>query len=301
MREAVLEKLRARPAYYLAEYTRRFGNVLNTDDAATLFPEYNDSNETRAKYRLAVQPAASWIRNELFRRALLEPGKETVVFIGGGPGAGKSTLLRQNPSIAENAKVVFDAILSDLPGVEQLVDQARKARREVSVTCVHRDPLDAYGSVLERAVTEGRLPSIEYFLAAREGASRTVRGLQERHADDPQVEVRAIENRGPERQATFQALDTLPVENYNELRGQLHELVESEHAAGRISEATYQQARRDDSGPESRLVRGTGDDWPGSGVGGDSGQEGPRDGGEPTSLRPDRPGSGESPGSGGVT
>jgi hypothetical protein len=249
--EETLRKLQADPEKYLAEYIARFRNVLNTDDAASLFPEYNESLETRAKYRLAVQPAARWVRDEVFRRALLQPGKETVVFIGGGPGAGKSALLRKNPAISENAKVVFDAILSDLPGVERLVNQARHAGREVSVTYVHRDPLDAYRSVLERAVTEGRLPSIGYFLDAREGAAHTVRGLRQRHADDPQVEVRAVENRGPERQGTVKVLDTLPVENYNELRGQLHELAESEYTAGRISETTYRQARRDDFGPKS--------------------------------------------------
>jgi len=38
---------------------------------------------------------------------------------------------------------------------------------------------------------EGRLPSNQSFLAASEGAARSVRGLQKRCKDDPKVEVRA--------------------------------------------------------------------------------------------------------------
>jgi hypothetical protein len=44
------ETLQADQEDYLAEYTKRFGNVLNTDDAATLFHEYTESLETRAIY-----------------------------------------------------------------------------------------------------------------------------------------------------------------------------------------------------------------------------------------------------------
>jgi len=39
VRRVTWEKLQANPESYLAEYTKRFGNVLNADDAATLFDE----------------------------------------------------------------------------------------------------------------------------------------------------------------------------------------------------------------------------------------------------------------------
>jgi hypothetical protein len=60
VREQTLAELRANPEHYLAAYTARFGNVLNADDAATLFEAYN---QDRAKYRVAVHPAATWIRD----------------------------------------------------------------------------------------------------------------------------------------------------------------------------------------------------------------------------------------------
>jgi len=41
VRAETLRKLRASPESYLAEYSSKFGNVLNADDAATLFDEYS--------------------------------------------------------------------------------------------------------------------------------------------------------------------------------------------------------------------------------------------------------------------
>jgi len=63
---------------------------LNAGDAATLFDEYNVD---RARYRVAVHPAATWIREELFRRALTAApamGKERIVFTAGGNAVGKT-------------------------------------------------------------------------------------------------------------------------------------------------------------------------------------------------------------------
>ena len=47
----MLNELAADSERYLAQYAERFGNVLNADDAATLFDEYN---QDRARYRLAM-------------------------------------------------------------------------------------------------------------------------------------------------------------------------------------------------------------------------------------------------------
>jgi hypothetical protein len=42
VRTTVLDKLAADSARYLSGYSARFENVLNADDAATLFEEYNE-------------------------------------------------------------------------------------------------------------------------------------------------------------------------------------------------------------------------------------------------------------------
>jgi hypothetical protein len=79
-RETIYKKLADNPERFLAEYTERFGDVLNADNAATLFEDYGAD---RAKHREAVHPAATWNRDELFRRKLGEldaQGCDSVVF-----------------------------------------------------------------------------------------------------------------------------------------------------------------------------------------------------------------------------
>jgi hypothetical protein len=107
VREETLRKLRANPELYLVEYSSKFANVLNADDAATLFDEYN---QDPAKYRVAVHTAATWIRDELFQRALAErapEGRNRVVFTAGGNAAGKSTAISFTKD-GLGAQVVFD-------------------------------------------------------------------------------------------------------------------------------------------------------------------------------------------------
>ncbi len=61
VRETILAQLELNPEHYIAEYTHRFGNILNADDATgLLFSQYNDNP---ARYRVAVHPAAQWIRD----------------------------------------------------------------------------------------------------------------------------------------------------------------------------------------------------------------------------------------------
>jgi hypothetical protein len=137
----------------LNEYQQRFGNVLNADNAAELFPDYAQSLESRAKYRVAVHPAAQWVRDELFQRALNDPDKKEVVFTAGGNGAGKT--LGSPPG-----DVVMDSTLSNPEHSERLIRQALDAGKQVTVVYIFRPIEDALKGVLERAQTEGRTVSI---------------------------------------------------------------------------------------------------------------------------------------------
>jgi hypothetical protein len=150
VREETLRKLRANPEAYLAKYANQFANVLNADDAATLFDEYN---QDRAKYRVAVHPAATWIRDELFRRALAEraaEGRNRVVFTAGGNAAGKSTAIAFTKD-GLRAQVVFDSTLSNSEHARRLVDQALAVDKRITVLYVDRPLEDTFRGMLERA------------------------------------------------------------------------------------------------------------------------------------------------------
>jgi hypothetical protein len=137
VRQEILKKLHADPEHYLTEYAKRFGNIPNADDAATLFDEYNGNP---AKYLVAVHPAATWIRDELLRRALTTEapeGKNRVDFTAGGNAAGKSTALAVS-GVATRAQVVFDSTFSNPEHAKRLIEQPLGAGRTVNVLYVTR-------------------------------------------------------------------------------------------------------------------------------------------------------------------
>ena len=112
VRVRTIAQVESNPEHFLLEYSKRFGNVLNADNAATLFDEYNVNP---AKYRVAVHPAAQWIRDELFRRTLAEPavaGNNRVVFTAGGNASGKSSTVAASGADA-GAQIVLDSTFSN--------------------------------------------------------------------------------------------------------------------------------------------------------------------------------------------
>ncbi|MGD1070054.1 MAG: hypothetical protein ABSB15_07925 [Bryobacteraceae bacterium] len=110
----------------------RFGNLLNADNAATLFAEYN---EDPARYRVAVHLAAQWIRDELFARALTESrwDQDRTVFTAGGNAAGKSLAISFSAAGAHSTAAVLDSTLSDHGHAIKLIEQAVKAEKKITI------------------------------------------------------------------------------------------------------------------------------------------------------------------------
>jgi hypothetical protein len=137
----------------LAEYTRRFGSVLNADNAAELFADYAASNPARTKYRVAVHPAAQWIRDELYRRALADPNVKEVVFTAGGNGAGKTTGDPQS-----------DAVLDSTLNNPEHADRVQTMTSSATECCHHAvggaGPCSGVSPVNMRAISESERPAV---------------------------------------------------------------------------------------------------------------------------------------------
>ena len=194
VRDIILAALRTDPERYLTAYSLEFGNVLNADNAATLFPEYN---QNRAKYREAVHPAAQWIRDELFRRALaqrLVPEiKNRVVFTIGGNAVGKSTALAYTGD-RQKAQIVFDSTLSNPEHAKRLIAQALAAGKLVGIRYVCRPFADTFRGMLERARTEGRVVTIDQLVNSARAAAETVRALYVEFGEDRRFEFAFVAN-----------------------------------------------------------------------------------------------------------
>jgi hypothetical protein len=242
-REETLRKLRANPEAYLAEYTNKFGNVLNADDAAMLFDEYN---RDRAKYRVAVHPAATWIRDELFRRALAETapeGRNRVVFTAGGNAAGKSTAVAVTGS-AKQAQVVFDSTFSNPEHAKKLMDQVLGSGKTVVVLHVSRRLDEIFAAMLDRAESQGRVVTIEQLIGSHRGSAQAVCDLSQRFEHNPSVEFVFIDNSGSGAREGSIALAA--PQDYTETRKRLYDLLDREYESGRITEENYRRIRRRD-------------------------------------------------------
>jgi hypothetical protein len=176
--ESFLDELRSDPARFSDEYKRRFGNILNADDAATLFDRYNASPLTM---RTVVHPAATELRDSLLQERLAEdapPGKNFVLFTAGGNATGKSTIALLSGA-ASAAHAVFDSTLSNPDEARKLVNQTLAAGKEVHIYHVSR-PLDEtlYG-MIERSKGEGRVVSIPQLLRSTQHSAATVWAIAE--------------------------------------------------------------------------------------------------------------------------
>jgi hypothetical protein len=240
VRQGILRKLQADPERYLAAYAARFGNILNADDAAALFDEYN---QDPSRYRVAVHPAATWMRDELFRRALLisvDAGKNRVVFTAGSNAAGKSTAISFTKE-RSRAQVVFDSTFSNSAHAVILVDQVLAVNKSVSILYIRRPLQQALLGMLERARREGRLVTTDQLVNSDEGAARTTQELWTEFHEDPRFEFRFIDNfEAAPRLGTIELADP---RDYTEIRRDLYELLDAEHQSGRITEAVYRRIR----------------------------------------------------------
>ena len=240
MTARALEKIRSHPEDLLAEYQRRFGNVLNADNAAELFPDYAASPNTRTRYRTAIHGAAQWVRDELFNRALADPDVKEVVFTAGGNGAGKT-------SAGLTGDVVMDSTLSNPQHSQRLIQSALDSGKRVHVVYTFRPIEEAFQGVLDRAQTEGRTVPINTMIKTHEGAATTVSQLYALYGDNPNVAFRFIDNSGP--QPSIGTIALTRKQNYSATRRNLDAILESKRAE--VGETIYKATKG--AGP-----RGTG-------------------------------------------
>lgn len=217
VRAAALQALHADPEKFLAEYTRRFGNVLNADSAAELFPEYAASLESRARFRVAVHPAAQWVRDELFARALADPLVKEVVFTAGGNGAGKT-------STGVLGDVIYDSTLNNLEHATKIINQVLAVGKQIQVFYVFRPISAAFRGVLERAANQGRTVAVDTIIKTHTEAAKTAAALHDAYEDDARIAVRFVDNSAPVPVSADVALTRK--EDYASRRDELYAILE---------------------------------------------------------------------------
>jgi hypothetical protein len=223
------------------------GKVLNTDIARELSPEYAAD---RTKSAAVHEPASALVKAMFARKLKEEPGQgedPLVVFSAGGTGAGKTTGL-DAAGIGARAQIVYDSNMNSLESSVRRIDQALDAGKQVQILYTFRDPVEALtGGALPRAMRQekqlgsGRTVPVSEHAKTHIGAAKVVRQLAEKYADDPRVNVMAVDNSRSKGNARVSSLDLVPELDlaHNELVGKLNEALEQQREAGKISDSVF--------------------------------------------------------------
>lgn len=257
------------------------GRILNTDTARELSPEYL-ADRTRSA---DVHEAASDTVKLLYEQKLAQPTPagmdNTVLFTAGGTGAGKTTGMRAMGDAIGRPEIVYDTNMNTLSSAVDKIEKALAAGRNVDIVYVYRDPVEALtGGAIPRAQRQaekfgtGRTVPLAEHAKTHVGVRPTMEAIAARYADDPRVQVSAVDNsRGKNKQQVVD-LATLPRVEETTLHERLQAALEEARAGG-LAENLYRGFGGPGQGARPALAgnRG-GNQRPGQGPSGESGKAG---------------------------
>lgn len=257
------------------------GRILNTDTARELSPEYL-ADRTRSA---DVHEAASDTVKLLYEQKLAQPTPagmdNTVLFTAGGTGAGKTTGVRAMGDAIGRPEIVYDTNMNTLSSAVDKIEKALAAGRNVDIVYVYRDPVEALtGGAIPRAQRQaekfgtGRTVPLAEHAKTHVGVRPTMEAIAARYADDPRVQVSAVDNsRGKNKQQVVD-LATLPRVEETTIHERLQAALEEARAGG-LAENLYRGFGGPGQGARPALAgnRG-GNQRPGQGPSGESGKAG---------------------------
>lgn len=263
--ERLTAKLSTREAEaeYNALKDTRGGKVLSVDAARELSPDYLKNRTLSADVH---EPASAFIKRQYAKKLAEAPkaGEEPeVIFNAGGTGAGKTTGLDLLAGEADRAQIIYDTNMDSYGSSVTKIEQALKAGKAVKILYTFRDPLEALREgALTRAMRQegtfgsGRTVPLESHIKTHKGSRATVEKLIEKYQGDERVQIRVIDNSRGRGNAIVSSLEKLPAVDYTKLREKALQVLDEEHAAGRISEPVYQGFKQGEGGPPRSGVRG---------------------------------------------
>jgi len=238
------------------------GQILNTDNARELSPEYRAD---RTKSADVHEPSSALVKQIYSERLAQDTpmGKEGVVlFTAGGTGAGKTTALdaasKVNKKI-QNSEIIYDTNMNTFASSDQKIKQALDSGRDVQIMYTYRDPVEALengalkrASRMEAELGTGRTVPINEHLKTHIGARKTMEELQKKYGDDPRFNLMVIDNsRGPGKAKVISGLDKLPKLDENKVRRSLDDALENAFKSGKISRAIYEGTRSQSRRPSN--------------------------------------------------
>jgi hypothetical protein len=246
------EYIENNPDKAIDEYIKRFGNVVNTDNARELSTDYQPPNATKDEVNLArtkwsratIAPSRA-LANAVYQKLLTENSKKepSVVFTAGGASSGKSSSIASFSKLHQtltNSQVIFDTTLSSEKTALANIKLALDAGKEVNIFYVYRNPNDAFTASLKRAMEIGRPVTINEFLDSHLNAPKVIKKISEIY---PKISIYVVDNSGEVGKATSMELrDLIAVTNLlsrDKLVTDLNQLLDKSLSNGSISKDVY--------------------------------------------------------------
>jgi len=225
------------------------GRTLNTDVARELSEHYRAD---RTKSADVHEPSSAFVKR-LYADKLANPTPKdrnaTVVFTAGGTGAGKTSGMEMakkvDPRLGK-AELVYDTNMNSFDSADKKIRQALDAKRKVDIVYTYRDPIEALenGALkrakrMEESMGTGRTVPLSEHIKTHLGARQVIEQIAAKYRNNPQVQIRVIDNSRGAGKAQLSSLDKLPKLKENEVRKGLQDALERAKKSGAISDAIY--------------------------------------------------------------
>lgn len=225
------------------------GRTLNTDVARELSEHYRAD---RTKSADVHEPSSAFVK-KYYADKLAQPTPKdrhaTVVFTAGGTGAGKTSGMEMakkvDPRLGK-AELVYDTNMNSFDSADKKIRQALDAKRKVDIVYTYRDPVEALenGALkrakrMEETMGTGRTVPLSEHMKTHLGARQVIEQIAAKYRNNPQVQIRVIDNSRGAGKAQLSSLDKLPKLKENEVRKGLQNALERAKKSGAISDAIY--------------------------------------------------------------
>ena len=224
------------------EYLQKNGNVISSDRAKSLFPEYAADNGLSE----AVQKPSKLVADEAFDALLKRnkgQGEDIVTLLGGGTAAGKSVAIEAGA--IKNSSIIYEANLNNPTAAIEKINKALESGYNVALSYVYRDPLDAFKN---GALQRSRIVTQEGHLATHTGIPGAFEQIAKKFEGNPHVSLSVVDNsRGLGNAVVYEgkeAIDFISKKKYSkddvkQLKAQLSEALETARKSGDITDSKY--------------------------------------------------------------
>lgn len=178
------------PQKWIDAYYEKFGKkIVNSDDAKTLFPEYEADPLANVQ---GVHEASSILAKLIFRLRLAElPEGAFILLTAGGAASGKTHSAKVH---IETADLVYDSVMKSAPGNRRLIEEIAAAGHIAAIIYIYRDVREAARSNILRSITHGRVVPFRVLAEGHYQSQRVFIDDTNAYAEEKDMDIFYIQN-----------------------------------------------------------------------------------------------------------